>query len=308
MERYHQSEPIPKAFVWRRLQSLAGIFLSLFIIEHLLTNSRAALFIGDDGKGFIKAVNGIHDLPYLQIIEILFIAAPFALHALWGIKYLFTAKFNSFPTNGSRPYLPYRKNQAYSWQRITSWVLLVGVIAHVVQMRFLNYPEEVKVGDQTYYMVEVHNDEGLSTVAERLGVSLYTASAIETYHASVFQDESQVSAQRAKQAQAFANTLASFEPTDDQVVASAKDFGTADLLVVRNVMQSFWMIGLYSIFVISAVYHAFNGLWTFLITWGITLTAVSQRLARKLSIGLMLLIGFLGLAAAWGTFWINLRY
>ena len=61
---------IPKAFLWRRLHSIAGLWLVIFIISHLFTNSQAALLIGDDGQGFINAVNAIHNLPYLPLIEI----------------------------------------------------------------------------------------------------------------------------------------------------------------------------------------------------------------------------------------------
>ena len=44
---------IPRAFIWRRLHSLMGLWLVLFLGEHLLTNSQAALWLGDNGKGFV---------------------------------------------------------------------------------------------------------------------------------------------------------------------------------------------------------------------------------------------------------------
>ena len=67
------------------------------------------------------------------------------------------------------------------------------------------------------------------------------------------------------------------------------------------------MIVLYTLFVFVACYHAFNGLWTFLIKWGITLNQRSQRWMLKISTALMILIGLLGLSAIWLTFWINLK-
>lgn len=63
---------IPKAFIWRRLHSLMGLWLVLFLIEHLLTNSQAALWLGDNGRGFVNMVNAIHNLPYLEVIELTF--------------------------------------------------------------------------------------------------------------------------------------------------------------------------------------------------------------------------------------------
>src|SRR4051812_29543012 len=121
MAHYDVAPSIPKAFIWRRVHSLAGLWFVLFLIEHLLTNSQAALFIGDNGSGFVEAVNFIKSLPYLPVIEIFLLGVPFLVHAIWGVKYLLTSKFNSFPADGSTPSLPqYPRNQAFTWQRITS--------------------------------------------------------------------------------------------------------------------------------------------------------------------------------------------
>jgi hypothetical protein len=67
---------LPRAFVWRRVHSLMGLWLALFLTEHLLTNSQAALLLGDNGGGFVRTVNWIHDLPYLQVIEVFLIGTP----------------------------------------------------------------------------------------------------------------------------------------------------------------------------------------------------------------------------------------
>jgi succinate dehydrogenase / fumarate reductase cytochrome b subunit len=48
-------------------------------------------------------------------------------------------------------------------------------------------------------------------------------------------------------------------------------------------------------------------LWTFLITWGITLSPLSQNGAKKIALFLMGGVAFLGLIAIWGTYWINLK-
>ena len=50
---------------------------------------------------------------------------------------------------------------------------------------------------------------------------------------------------------------------DNQVVAVAKDFGTASVLAVRDTFKNFLYVGLYTIFVLAACFHGFNGLWTF---------------------------------------------
>ena len=58
------------------------------------------LLFGKDGSGFIHAVNSIHELPYLPVIEIVFLGVPILIHAIWGIQNIFTAKYNSFGDTG----------------------------------------------------------------------------------------------------------------------------------------------------------------------------------------------------------------
>jgi succinate dehydrogenase / fumarate reductase, cytochrome b subunit len=330
-----------QAFIWRRIHSLMGLWLVLFLIEHLLTNSQAALWLGENGQGFVNMVNALHNLPYLEVIEITLLGVPLLIHMLWGIKYLFTSKFNSSRTDGSAPHLPLGRNRAYTWQRITSWILLLGIIGHVTKFRFLEYPLKVHVDDETVYLVKVSMDAGLYTVADRLDVDLYDAAAIQgeraeldaSDHEKVFLDAAKRiqrqeidlwtgpvpqeysdrkalllgSAQKYQAKVTFVQALEKTQLSDGQVIACAPDFGTASLLAVRNTFKNPIYIGLYTIFVLAACFHACNGFWTFLITWGWILKIAAQRAWVTVSIVLMLILLFLGLAAVWGTYWINLR-
>lgn len=302
---------LPKDFFWRRIHSLAGIWLIFFIIEHLLTNSQTALFLGDDGKGFIESVNWIHSLPYLPVIEIAALGVPFLVHGLWGIKYARQAKLNSLKSDGTKPGLGrYRENRAFTWQRITSWILIFGVVAHVVQMRFMEYPAQAKVGAETFYAVHISEDPGLMTLAERLDFQLFTENEIEQLSAKLEAEPTpatEIGEQNKRQKQDFAEALRSKIEGEGRVVAVAKNFGTASLLVVRDTFKSPLMIILYTLFVIAATYHAFNGLWTAFITWGVNITQAAQDKFRKVSNSLMGLVMFLGLASVWLTY-INLRY
>ncbi|MGH2612780.1 MAG: succinate dehydrogenase, partial [Rhabdochlamydiaceae bacterium] len=174
------SQTLPRAFLERRLHSLMGLWIVLFLFEHLLVNSQAALLLGDNAQGFVELVNSIHNLPYLQAIEIFLLGVPIAIHAILGIKYLFTAKFNSHRTAGKTPDMhQYGRNHAYTWQRITSWILLIGIILHVAKFRFIEYPESINMGDKQSYFVTVSVDRGLYTVASRLGVQLYGPEQIQ---------------------------------------------------------------------------------------------------------------------------------
>lgn len=301
---------IPRAFFWRRLHSAIGLWLVVYIIMHLLTNSQAALLVGDDGKGFIHSVNSIHDLPYLPLLELLIIGVPIVIHALWGIMYLRTSKLNSFNSDGSTPSLPYPKNKAFSWQRITSWILLVGIAAHVIHMRFIEYPAFAQEGSTKYYMVRVDQDAGLKTVAARLGVELYNQNEIAEaakIPKKKRNDASLLSQQEYEQKVKWIEAAQSRPLNENQVIAVANDFGTVELLMLRNTFQSPIMILLYTLLVISACYHGFNGLWTAMIKWGVTLSTQTQNKFRTFTTLLMILVALLGLAAVWGTYWINLK-
>jgi len=323
---------LSKDFTWRRLHSLMGLWLVLFLIEHLLTNSQAALLLGDNAQGFVRAVNWLHNLPYLQAIEIFLLGVPIAIHAVWGVKYALTAKTNSRRTDGSKPDMhQYGRNRAFTWQRLTSWILLVGIILHVIKFRFLEYPDSINFGDRQSYFVTVSVDKGIYTVASRLGVELFGAQEIEeqsrdiesrhaeqtlvevahTLSASPDYDPQQqmilTSAQAYEQKKAWVDVLRKQNLKSNEVVAVTKDFGTATLLSVRDTFKHPIYVGLYTIFVLAACFHAFNGFWTFLITWGIVLKVSAQKGALKFAWGLMALIAFLGLAAIWGTYFLNLK-
>jgi succinate dehydrogenase / fumarate reductase, cytochrome b subunit len=295
MPDYYEAPPIPCAFIWRRAHSLTGIWLVLFLIEHLFTNSQAALYVGDDGIGFVRSVNWLKELPYLQAIEIFLLGVPLLIHGLWGVHYLFTSKFNSFRTDGTKPSLPqYPRNQAYTWQRITSWILLFGILAHVIQMRFIEYPNSAKLDGKQYYMLPIHLDSGLYPLSKRLDFELYDEAKIKGY------------IDQFGQKQELAHALVEQHLSKNQVLAVSPSFGTIELLMVRDTFKSPLMILLYTGLVLAACFHAFNGLWTSMISWGVALTAASQRLMRKMAVGLMVIVAFLGLAAIWGTYWINL--
>lgn len=326
------SQTLPREFVFRRLHSLMGLWLVLFLMEHLLVNSQAALWVGESGRGFVEMVNSIHNFPYLEAIEIFLLGVPLAIHMIWGIQYLFTAKSNAHKTSGSAPSLPqYGRNRAYSWQRITSWILLIGIIGHVAKFRFLDYPVSVNVGEKKQFLVRVSVDKGLYTVADRLGAELYTDEMVRNERKTFDQRKGEEtllevaksipettryssqdamvlqSAQNYLQKESFVKRLETFHLDSHEVVAVAKDFGTASLLTVRDTFKSPLYIGLYTIFVLAACFHAFNGFWTFLITWGLVLKMSAQKSSATFAIGLMALVAFLGLAAVWGSYWVNLK-
>jgi len=277
---------LTKTFLWRRLHSLMGLWLVLFLFEHLLVNSQAALWVGDNGRMFVQMVEGIHNLPYLEVIEIFLLGVPIFIHLVWGVKYLWTAKFNSSSSDGSTPALKYPRNKAYTWQRITSWILVFLLSFHIVKFRFLEYPEKIISDSKEKYIVKLHEDEGLYSIAKRLDVEIYNPTRIAE------EDRRPPSHKKLKKGEVFAVT---------------DTFGTATVLTVRDTFKNPIYIGIYTVFVLAACFHAFNGFWTFLITWGVILNMLSQRRMLKVAWALMAIVAFWGLAAVWGTYWVNLR-
>ncbi len=332
---------IPRALLEKRMHSLMGVWLTIYLMLHLFTNSQAAFFFGDDGKGFIKAVNGINDLPYLPIIELGILGFPIFAHMILGIRYLWTAKYNSFGLNtGIEPRLgQYERNKAYTWQRITSYLLVIGIIAHVIHMRIVEHPLHAKVQNKNYYMLVVNLDEGIYTLAQRLDVELYTADKIKierdtlnapsgdvqgnfsTFFSSMnglftksnpetLTDEKidQLLAKQKLDSEInFIQTLEKNPIKKGQAIAVTKDFGTAELFMLRETFKVPIMVALYTVFVLAACFHAFNGLWTALISWGVTTSEKSRRNFLKLSYFLMILFSFLGLATIYASYWINLK-
>lgn len=58
-----------------------------------------------------------------------------------------------------------------------------------------------------------------------------------------------------------------------------------------------WIAAFYLIGLVSAVYHFSNGIWAFLISWGITVGPKSQRISAVLCNGLFVILTFVGLNA-----------
>ncbi|WP_080874201.1 succinate dehydrogenase cytochrome b558 subunit [Oceanobacillus timonensis] len=79
----------------------------------------------------------------------------------------------------------------------------------------------------------------------------------------------------------------------------------ADYSLMEGILTSTPMFWFYVVGVLSAVFHFANGLWSFLVTWGITQTPKSQRISTYVCLIVFLAVGYLGvrslLAFAYGV-------
>jgi succinate dehydrogenase / fumarate reductase cytochrome b subunit len=122
----------------RRLHSLSGVCpIGVFLLPHLVTNSSIVWGrllnpsrYGDAGvETFQHEVDFIHNLPALVLLEFGGIWAPLAFHALLGIAFARSGRFNV-----NR--YPYGGNWRYTLQRLTGYVGLAFILMHVTSLRF----------------------------------------------------------------------------------------------------------------------------------------------------------------------------
>lgn len=321
-----QSTELLGAFWRRRVHSLIGVFIVLFLIEHLITNSQAALWIGEDGRGFIQAVDIIYRLPYLRVIEITLLLVPFLVHIVWGLRSLKQTQMNIIKQDGYHPYAPYARNYAYSWQRISAWLLILGIGLHVLHMRILRQPTEIERADGISYVCRVTPDEGIATLAERLGIEMWNLERVdygleeiekkmELYSLNIKSENPPLSTnlvstdlemQKFEREFHFMHTMKRLLNRPDDLIIVTPDMGRAMLFVIRDVFKSIGCKVIYSLLVLFAVFHAFNGLWSALITWGITATLKAQRYSLVACYGLMIIFISLGFCSIWLSYSFNL--
>lgn len=67
--------------------------------------------------------------------------------------------------------------------------------------------------------------------------------------------------------------------------------------MMADILSNPLMVVFYSIGILSAVFHFSNGIWSFLVHWGITVGPRSQRLATYLTMGIFVIISYIGLRA-----------
>jgi succinate dehydrogenase / fumarate reductase cytochrome b subunit len=114
-----------RKFLLTRLHSLAGILpLGLFLLEHLYSNAIAML----GAKAYDAQVETLLHIPFLPVLEILFIAVPLLYHAGYGIYIAFIAKNNAISYSFTR-------NWMFVLQRSTGIVTLIFIIYHLWEFR-----------------------------------------------------------------------------------------------------------------------------------------------------------------------------
>ncbi|MCM3587612.1 succinate dehydrogenase cytochrome b558 subunit [Mesobacillus maritimus] len=77
----------------------------------------------------------------------------------------------------------------------------------------------------------------------------------------------------------------------------AKAFGAeVNFDMMENILSSPFMFAFYVIGIIAAIFHFANGLWSFMVSWGITVTPRSQVIATYFTIAVFVILSYIGVS------------
>jgi succinate dehydrogenase / fumarate reductase cytochrome b subunit len=114
--------PLDRHFALRKLHSLLGIIpIGAFLCFHLFENSMSV----KGAEYFTEhVVHKIGNMPYVELMEIFFIALPILFHGIYGLLIWFQGKSNVLSYG-------YFRNWMYWLQRISGLIAFLFIIGHV---------------------------------------------------------------------------------------------------------------------------------------------------------------------------------
>lgn len=108
-------------FLLLKTHSLTGLVpIGLFLTVHLLVNSLRTVGV----LPYQLSIDAINNLPFLLVIEVLFIYIPLLFHSFMGFYITYAAKANAFRYH-------YPRNWMYVLQRLTGGVVFVFLGYHL---------------------------------------------------------------------------------------------------------------------------------------------------------------------------------
>ncbi|OCS88399.1 succinate dehydrogenase cytochrome b558 subunit [Caryophanon tenue] len=72
---------------------------------------------------------------------------------------------------------------------------------------------------------------------------------------------------------------------------------TVDFDMMADIVANPWMLAFYIVGILSATFHLSNGLWSFLVSWGITQSPKSQKIVTYITIGFFIILSVVGVMA-----------
>ncbi|MED0673770.1 succinate dehydrogenase cytochrome b558 subunit [Aneurinibacillus aneurinilyticus] len=194
-------------FFNRKLHSLLGVVpIGGFLFVHLFTN-----FYATRGEAaFLERVEIMEGIPFVSLIEIVFIFLPILYHGIYGLYIAFQAK-NNVGNYG------FFRNVMFMLQRVTGVITLIFITWHVWETKM-----QMVIGN----------------------------------------------------------------------VEATGFFTLMNEILTNPFMLVFYIIGL-----LSATFHFANGLWSFAVSWGITVGPRAQRISTYVTMLIFVLMSAMGLMA-----------
>ncbi|ALC81948.1 MULTISPECIES: succinate dehydrogenase cytochrome b558 subunit [Bacillus] len=83
-----------------------------------------------------------------------------------------------------------------------------------------------------------------------------------------------------------------------QTYLAAQLFGEeVNFNMMENILSDPFFLGFYLVGVVSTIFHFSNGLWSFAVTWGITVTPRSQRISTYVTLAVFIALTYVGVSS-----------
>jgi len=153
--------PLDRHFAIRKLHSLLGIVpIGFFVCFHLFENSLAT----KGGHYFTEhVVHKIGDMPYVDLMEIFFIALPILFHGIYGFVIWF------FGEGNVRTY-GYARNWMYFLQRVTGLLAFIFILSHVFSTRIQVLINDAVTKDNIFATLAGQLDNPLVLIGYIIGI------------------------------------------------------------------------------------------------------------------------------------------
>lgn len=69
--------------------------------------------------------------------------------------------------------------------------------------------------------------------------------------------------------------------------------------MMTNILDNPFMIAFYVVGVLSTTFHFANGLWSFFVTWGLTISPRAQRITTYVTMGIFVVLSIIGMRTVW---------
>lgn len=144
--------PLDRHFALRKIHSLLGIIpIGAFLCFHLFENSMSV----KGAEYFTEhVVHKIGNMPYVELMEIFFIALPILFHGIYGLLIWFQGKSNVLSYG-------YFRNWMYWLQRISGLIAFLFIIGHVGGTRIQVLINEAVTKDNIFAYLAAQIDNPL---------------------------------------------------------------------------------------------------------------------------------------------------